>query len=278
MLLIKKIIILFLCLGIIGYIFLWIWSAIVITPARKIPQKREGTLRILMANVNYRNTQKTVLTKKFIDLNVDVGVILEWTGKSLDQDLLFKADYTMPVDCQVPNPSPHGIGTFVRCSLVPKATVIYSHIPDACRMPMATLQINFQDTCISIIGLHTPPPLLKCYKQTPKRIDEITDSITNGYLDQKIGACQPNEPLIIAGDLNMPPYFPSVKTIKKKGMIEAYDMIHKLPPVSWSLFSWFPPFIRLDYIYCSERLKVINACYINIPGSDHKGMIVDFKI
>ncbi|MFC1570107.1 endonuclease/exonuclease/phosphatase family protein [bacterium] len=275
--LLKVLLILF-SLGIAGYLFLWLWAALIIKPLDKIPHKPQGALRVLMSNVNYRNTQKTILTRHFINLQVDVGIILEWTGASLDTNQLTQTGYKIPVNYRVPSPCPHGIAAFARASLNPKAQVIRSQKPDVCRMPMATLNIQWQDTSINIIGLHTPPPLLKCYKETPKRLDEISTLVANGQLTRLVGICQPDQPLIIAGDLNMFPFHPSVKRFKKQGLIEVYDTLHILSPVSWSPFPWVPPFVRLDYLYCTETFKVIHANYVHIPGSDHKGIIADLII
>ncbi len=139
--------------------------------------------------------------------------------------------------------------------------------------PFYELKINYKNRHIRIIGSHIPPSI-----SMPEELKQIREDAFKDLKVIIVDSKEAGEELIIAGDFNT---FPNDKLLDNI-LIDAIDdsVIYNrdLYGRTWSPFNFIMPISRIDYIFTSTSLDIEYQTIFDIPGSDHKGLIVGVNL
>ncbi len=260
-----------------GYIVLYLANVISHSDQNEIRKKASNSLRIVAANINYQNPHRLKTSKLLSGLNADVLVILEFTGSNLDLAHFKKKGYKTVLSKATPH-SPHGICTLVKNDIDADGELIRIPYKSPCQMPFTTIRFARDGKVISLWGVHAPSPVLACEFKTGETINALASYVSNGRLAKALGVSKKGDIIVMAGDFNMFWFHPAISELKDKGLVDGYSASHFLPATSWSPFSWFPFFVGLDYIFCSDEFKISDSYIMPIEGSDHCCVITDITL
>jgi hypothetical protein len=259
-----------------GYIILHIINFLNHTSLDEIDPKGKNVLRIVAANINFQNPNRTQTTKLLAELDADILIILEYTGYNIDLSIFENNGYKTILE--KPINSPHGICTITKSGIEVEGLLIKIPYKSPCQMPLTTMRLKKDNHNISILGVHIPPPVPSCKFKTAPTIKEIATYVANGRLVKELGISKKDDLLILAGDFNIFWFHPAILQLKRTGLIDGYSSLHFIPGTTWSPFSWFPQCVGLDYIFCSKQFQVVNSYIIKINGSDHSCVITDISL
>ena len=271
----KKIFLIFISFILVGYIVLYLFDFLSHKELDEIDPKKQNVLRIATANINYENPNQLQTSKQLAKVNADILMILEYTGSNFNISYFENNGYKIIVGR--PINSPQGIFTIIKNDISAKGELTKIPYMSPCQMPLATIRFKINDEYISIWGVHAPPPVPACKYKTSFTIKKLATYIINGQLVKNFGISQAGDLIIMVGDFNIFWFHPAISELKQSGLIDSYAKLHFIPATTWSPFSWFPQFIGLDYIFCSDKIKVINSFVIKINGSDHGCVITDIS-
>ncbi len=241
----------------------------------EIKEKTQNSLRIVAANINYKNPNKLKTSKLLAELNADILVILEYTGYNLDLSYFSRNGYKTILEKAIN--SPHGICTLVKDNIDVDGEMIKIPYKSPCQMPFSTIRFTRDNKIISLWGVHTPPPIPICEFKTGETIKELASYISGGRIVKDLGISKKGDFIVMAGDFNMFWFHSAISKLKENGLVDGYSDLHFLPATTWSPFSWFPYFVGLDYVFCSNEFKIINSYIMDIEGSDHSCVITDIN-
>jgi endonuclease/exonuclease/phosphatase (EEP) superfamily protein YafD len=259
-----------------GYFTLHFFNFFSHTHINDIKDKETNAIRIIAANLNFENPYHKQITKLLAELNADMLVILEFTGYNLDLSYFESRGYKIAL--KKPINSPHGICTITKTNLEVESELIEIPYKSPCQMPFTTIRFKKGNKFISLWGVHTPPPVPACEFKTSNTIGALASYVSDGKIVKDLGISKIGDFIIMAGDFNMFWFHPAISKLKSKGLTDSFSEINILPATTWSPFFWFPQFVGLDYIFCSNELTIVNSYIMKIDGSDHSCVITDIKL
>lgn len=234
-----------------------------------------NTLRIGLANLNFTNEKKDALSEILKEIDFDVLVGLEWTGKNLELAVLKSHGFRIALN--EPRSGSHGMCIFVKDSEKTQTSLIQSPVRGPCRMPMGLVRFFRNNKPITVLGIHAPPPVRACKNTTEPTLKAVSAWVADGFLRQDVGIAQKGDVAIIAGDMNTLSLQPAIKYFDNAGLRDSYASSNWRPGPTWSPFSWLPALFRIDYIFISSKFKILNSWIFNLPGSDHRGVVADIE-
>ena len=150
----------------------------------------------------------------------------------------------------------YGIGLFSRYPIA-SYTVL-----DLEETPVIIAQLLVQDLTITIISLHTRPPVFP--NETVERNAQLKAVAA-------IAAAETTD-LIVLGDFNVVPWDGVFKDfLKTSGLARTYNGFNATYPMDLGV-----PLIPIDHICYRGSLAPTAMETISIPGSDHCGLVVGF--
>lgn len=237
-------------------------------------QKEEyNLLRIGCANLNYKNKNAKKLTDDLIKTDFDIFIGIEWTGENLEKSLFESLNYKLILDS--PKNGTHGFCIIAKEKLKIEADIIKAPVKGPCAIPICIARFYYCDKIISVFGIHSPPPIKVCNNTTNKTNIQISNWIEDGKLIKDIGIAKKGDYVILAGDFNARSNSKGIRFIKSKGMIDSFKKFNLFAGTTWSPKPWLPSLIRIDYIFYSKNIDVLDAKRFKIIGSDHKGLYID---
>jgi hypothetical protein len=257
-------------------ILIFLWTILSIPYPFSLPSKSIDTIRIGVANLDYKNRKAFPLTKEIIDTNCDIFIALEWSGTNLDRALLKNSNYKISLNER--RKGTHGVCVFAKNSLNIQSGLAESPIKGPCQIPIAIVRFTKENINFSLLGLHAPPPVKNCKNTTAPTLKAISDWIDDGVLQKKIDAGNVGDYIIVAGDFNTLPGNSSMKKFPLSGLKDAYKNTNWRPGPTWSPSFWIPSLVRIDYIFVPDRVKLVDCWTIRLPGSDHRGIVADIDI
>ena len=86
-------------------------------------------------------------------------------------------------------------------------------------------------------------------------------------------------PAIVIGDFNASYWHPEFRDVLDAGWRDAHQMTRRGFSSSWPTdIAPMPPFVRIDHALVNDGLVVTNVDDIDVPGSDHRGLLVDVAV
>ena len=246
-------------------------------PNRSVPPKAEGVeaLRVAAANLLYMNDSPLEVSRVLVDQDIDVLVLLEWTGRNADVDTLAHHGYKK-VACE-PSSGTHGICVFKKTQMPIQASVEQAPVNGPCNMPFVTIRLA-TDTPIGIQAIHPAPPIKACEDTNAKVLNYHASMIEEGRVNQRLGVLQPGDAAIVMGDFNALPSWKRVQQFREAGLEDAFNAKREGLAPTWSPNPLIPDFTRIDYIWVSSDLKVTDSWSLNVPGSDHRMVVSEIQL
>ena len=84
--------------------------------------------------------------------------------------------------------------------------------------------------------------------------------------------------MILAGDLNAVPWDPAVVRLSMSGLRDGYARARWLPGSTYSPWASIRKFARIDYVFAPSDAAFPNAWIVDLPGSDHRGVVGDIRL
>lgn len=238
--------------------------------------RANDSIRVVTANLYHQNDRPGAAAELLAQLDADVLIMLEWTGKNLDLETLERASLK-PI-LREPRPGTHGICVLARGGLEADVSLVPSPVSGPCRMPFATMRLRRGPVVLSLIGVHVPPPVSSCRRTTGPTIEAVASWVADGRLARDVGAARKGDPVLLVGDFNALPMSSSMDAVRTNGLVDAYDSTNWRPGPTWSPSRWLPPVTRIDYIFAPAALTVHRAWVLALPGSDHRLVMAEFLL
>lgn len=233
-------------------------------------------IRVCEANIYYANKNFDSLTEQLLATESDVFIINEWTGENLDLNRFLHSGYNAAVD--QPHEGVHGIAVIARKELKASGEIVESPVQGPCRIPFATVRLQFDSVELSLLGIHAPPPLTGCQDTTDPTIREIGQWVKDGRLHEPVGMGVAGQPVILAGDFNAFSFNPEIRRLLGAGLEDSYSAGSSSYGPTWAPFNWMPALIRIDYIFIPQEFSVDGSYTMSLPGSDHRAVISDIRL
>ncbi len=261
---------------IIVFVVVFTWILLILPSHKPSTKSSVETLRIGLANLNFKNDRVAQISEILNEINSDVLIILEWTGNNLALDVLKHHRYRLALN--EPRSGTHGICIIVKDYLKTQASLVQSPVKGPCRLPIGQVRFYHNNKPVSLFGVHAPPPIRTCRDTTEPTLKALSSWVSDGIVRQDIGIAQKGDYAIIVGDMNTLSVQPSIKYFENSGLRDSYSTINWPPGPTWSPFSWFPALVRLDYIFVSSKFNISDSGIFNLPGSDHRGVFADIEV
>jgi endonuclease/exonuclease/phosphatase (EEP) superfamily protein YafD len=87
----------------------------------------------------------------------------------------------------------------------------------------------------------------------------------------------PKRPAVMTGDFNAAWWHPEFRAILANGWRDVHQTVGRGLSGSWPVDHLAPRFIRLDHALVNDRLVVDEVVDLDIPGSDHRGLLVSVR-
>jgi len=118
------------------------------------------------------------------------------------------------------------------------------------------------DGGVRIAAMHMPTPIIdfdawRTDLATAAQIGRTTD-----------------EPTLLIGDLNSSYWHPDFRRLLDAGFVDANAAAGSGFSTSWPTDWWIPPFVRLDHALTTGGLVSTDVYDLDVPGSDHRGLVV----
>lgn len=231
------------------------------------------TLRIVSANLLYSNPKSGLAAQKMVDLNPDIIVVLEYTQNNIDTDLLLQNNYKFVVEKARRDAG--GIAILCKNEYKAEGEIIERPFKDIPCFPFATISLTVNDKKMTLIGVHTLPPVTKV-NITTDAIKGIQSWIQDGKLAKSIGSGQKGDLVVLAGDFNWFASSPLMKNFQKQGLLDSTKKSSQFNNATWG-FSFLTRLFRIDCIYISKYISFNNSKTVKIIGSDHLGVMTDLQ-
>lgn len=136
--------------------------------------------------------------------------------------------------------------------------------------PQTRTVIQIDDEDVAVYNIHLLPPInLDYVREGHRQFDDLVTEIKREEL-----------PVIVVGDLNLTETTPQHATLKKLGLRDAWDVRGRGRGATWpnNSFLRYLPGLRLDHIYVSEDIDVLDVTIGDGHGSDHRPVIAELAM
>jgi endonuclease/exonuclease/phosphatase (EEP) superfamily protein YafD len=233
-------------------------------------------MRVATANLQLGNSRPADAARRLGGLDLDLLLVLEWTGSNLDLEAMRRRSLVPVLDA--PHPGTHGILVLVRASMDVTAAVVPSPVEGPCAMPLAAVRIPHPETSFSVLGVHPPPPIAVCRDTTEPTVRAISSWINDGRLIVDVGPARSGDPVVVLGDFNQLPYLGSWRLLRSRGLVDTYAASRRRPGPTWSPTRYLPAFARIDYVFAPSWFRPLDSWNLRLPGSDHRAVMTELEI
>jgi endonuclease/exonuclease/phosphatase (EEP) superfamily protein YafD len=216
------------------------------------------TLRVLVANVFYRNSSASPLLETIRREAPDAVLLVEYTTQLSER--LGELRQTYPYRLESPGRDPYGIALFSRFEL--------SSVQRFMLGPTAAIEARLAagGAEVTLLGVHLRAPTAPTRAAARNRQLEL--------LAERVSAVR--HPVIVAGDFNISPYSPYYADWLARTGLTDVRRGRTLRP-SWPTF--LPILgIPIDHCFVSPDIAIIGDRGLPRFGSDHYPMIVELAL
>jgi endonuclease/exonuclease/phosphatase (EEP) superfamily protein YafD len=235
-------------------------------------------LRIATANLHHDNPTVPDATALLLRLAPHALIALEWTGRNLDESRLSSAGYVRVLS--EPREGTRGVALFTRREIPAEAQVVAAPLPEPCALPIGTARLKWKDGDLSLLALHSPPPVPACKGANTPTMRAVASWIEGGRMTRDVGRARKGDPVLVAGDLNALPFAPGVRALTSVGLVDAFAALRTRPGPTWAPFVRYvnlPAMARIDYVFVPPALTPTRAWSLTTPGSDHRAVVADVR-
>lgn len=244
----------------VTFLIIVIVAFIILLNSIPMGRKHDGALRIASVNLELNNQNSSDDIIKLIDLECDIILCLEWSPINRNTALFQAHGYRAVLDD--PRHGTHGSAVFAKKGVPISAGTVESGVSSPCSMPYVEMTVQDSQNNISLLGVHTPPPISACKKTTDPSIKAAFDYNAD----------------ILLGDFNAFSWNREIQTRKQNGWKDArWKAIPLTCNGTWSPVSLIPKMIRIDYIFVKDEFKVRKFHTVSLSGSDHNAVVADIS-
>lgn len=230
-------------------------------PASGTPVDEGATpLRVFHGNLLYENGRPTDLVPMLCDLDVDVLAFTEYTAahSALLHGSPIARDY--PHRIEHPGGATGGSAIWSKPPLTEAAVAL-------ARSHSSAAVIDVPQP-IALFVVHPPSPIMSL-EGWNRELDALSRDLDPTS----------DRPTITVGDFNADLWHPPFRRILERGWRDAHLVRRR-----WLSWSWptdrrpVRPFVRLDHALVNARLVVDGVHNVDVPGSDHRGLVVTVRV
>ncbi|QYC39978.1 hypothetical protein Nocox_11800 [Nonomuraea coxensis DSM 45129] len=218
-------------------------------------------LRVLTVNLFGRADDASV-----VDLvrreAVDVFTALELTPEQAER--LDAAGLAELLPHRVLQAAPGAIGSGIYAKR-PLTELPDLFTPIGHNMPAAGLTLP-GGAAVEIVAVHPNPPL--------GRMEAEWDAALRG-----LPAPAATGPMrVLAGDFNASIDHRAFRELLERGYVDAAAQVGKGLTPTWPNFRTMPPIIAIDHVLADERMAVRRVEIVDVPGTDHRGVLAELRL
>jgi endonuclease/exonuclease/phosphatase (EEP) superfamily protein YafD len=231
-------------------------SAAPLTVRRRQPDRAASSepLTIVHANLLFDNIRIVDVAGTVARLDADVVTFSEYTPHHAQvlRDTPLAADY--PHRVEMPAALASGTALWSRYPVTPVD-------PPATRHHTVVGDVDAPGGAVRVVVVHTQSPV-------------IHHGQWSGDL-AVLARVAPDGPAVMTGDFNAAWWHPEFRAILANGWRDVHQVRGRGLSSSWPVDHLLAPrFIRLDHALVSDGLVVDHVTDLDIPGSDHRGLVV----
>jgi len=222
----------------------------------------EVTLKVVTANVFLGNPDVTALGLEILALDADVIMIQELTPWQVRifAGAGLMAEY--PYQILMPQRDATGSGMMSRLPFVESG---FQEIGGSL-MPVAT--IDDEGVLVDVVGVHVQAPVFDAARGLwARELRALSDMVADAV-----------NPTILAGDFNSTLQHDNLRDIDHAGSYDALVRRGKGWVATWPRGRFYPPLLRLDHIFATDDIKVMDAGVGVGTGSDHRAIWAEFVV
>ncbi len=215
-------------------------------------------VRVFHGNLLYANPRPEDVPRALAALDADVFAFTEYTAEHASIVLASTLAHEYPYRIEYPKPGSGGSAIWSRYPL--------SEIdaPDL-RVRSSAAVVDSPEQ-VTLFVVHLPSPMAS--------LGEWRDELGRLALLVTAGA-----PAMVIGDFNASYWHPQFRDVLDAGWRDAHQMTGRGFSSSWPTdIAPMPPFVRIDHALVNDGLVVTNVDDIDVPGSDHRGLLVDVAV
>lgn len=231
------------------------WAVLRATPATP-PRPGAHPLRVFHSNLLYLNERPAEVPSAVLALDPDVVAFTEYTT---DHSTLLAASALAD---RYPHRIEHADGERTGGS------AIWSRFP---LIEVESLPSRDVSTA-AVVG--APDPVVVHVVHPPSPLASLA-----AWHDElaRLGPLITRDPgpVVVVGDFNADVWHPPFRRLLATGWRDAHVLLRRALSNSWPTDRPpVPPFVRLDHALVNDALTVIDVIDIDVPGSDHRGLVV----
>ncbi|MBL8776717.1 MAG: endonuclease/exonuclease/phosphatase family protein [Acidimicrobiales bacterium] len=212
-------------------------------------------LRIVSANLLVGNDHLPAALDHLASLDADVLLLQEVDASAVAA--LGRSALAGRYPHRVVDPRPGYFGS----AILSARPLTRAGVIDVAGWPMSAATVRVGGRAVRIVNVHVPPPLDDHHLSV---WSHALDELRNRATDRRV---------VLMGDFNATDDHARFRRLKASGFADALDGSGW--SATWPADRLVPPLLRLDHALLSEGLTAHRAETLSVPGSDHRGVLVD---
>ncbi|MEV0628611.1 endonuclease/exonuclease/phosphatase family protein [Nonomuraea wenchangensis] len=229
--------------------------------AEEQPAASGPLLRVLTVNLFSRADAATV-----VDLvrreAVDVFTALELSPEEAERLDAAGLAELLPYRVLQEAPGAIGSGIYARRPLTELPDLF---TPIGHNMPAAALTLP-GGAAVEIVAVHPDPPLGRKEAGWNAALSALPPAGTTGAMR------------VLAGDFNASIDHRAFRELLERGYVDAAAQVGKGLAATWPNYRPVPPIIAIDHVLADERMAVRRVEVVDVPGTDHRGVLAELRL
>lgn len=227
------------------------------------PPRSGSRITAMTVNLRYGLADVSAVMKQVRSRHVDVLALTELTPEAVTALEAAGINEVLPHKMVVPAERAHGGGLWAKWPL--------TRAPDweggIHLWPGATTRIDGQDVMLRVVH--------------PFRISRFgSESYRRDYrlLQARMDRVDENVPTLVMGDFNASRDHSAFRRLLGDRWRDASEYAGSGLQPTWNILLWLPSAIQLDHILMSRQFGARSTDAVDIPGTDHDGMLADLVL
>lgn len=221
------------------------------------PPPRAGSVGLDVASVNlwYQNERVDEIPEMLAEVDADVIVFSEYTPDHQETLVSSSLAAQYPHRVERNGERPTGMAVWSRWPLGDSAVLATYHSSH-------DVVVTGPDGDLRLVAMHMATPF--------DSLDGWQDDLT---IARTIGETT-DQPTLLIGDLNSSFWHPDYRRVLDAGFVDAHSAAGSGFSTSWPTNRLIPTFVRLDHALTTGGLVSTAVSDLDVPGSDHRGLVV----
>lgn len=237
----------------------WVTILRAVTPKEDPAAGTAPTVRVASSNLLFRNSRILEAADALAALDADVVFATEYTpafAALLDS-------HPLRADCpyRVEDAREKGSGS-----------ALWSRLPI---LEADTAQADRDTITVTVDGPFGPLAIVAVHPHTPV---ESVRQWRHGLELIAARSSRCTDPLLVIGDFNASYWHPLFDDLRQQGLLDEHVEAGRGLSTSWPTHKIVPKWLRLDHALTGNGLRAVSVADIDVPGSDHAGLVVDVTV